>query len=138
MNEKLKYRVWSKEKKKFLTENLFLSKDGFLVDENFCAVRDCIIQKSTGRFDKNGRLIYAGDVLWDDWEKDFMRVYWDNGGYSVGVKGVVRYDLSELSSYDIEVRGNVFEGWTSPYQDVPVRNGFTRYENKNGVNDAEF
>ena len=138
MNEKLKYRVWSNEKKKFLTENLFLSKDGFLVDENFCAVCDCIIQKSTGRFDKNGRLIYAGDVLWDDWEKDFMRVYWDNGGYAVGVKGVVRYDLSELSSYDIEVRGNVFEGWTSPYQDVQVREGFTRYENKKGVNDAEF
>ena len=44
MNEKLKYHVWSKEKKKFLTENLFLSKDGLLVDENFCAVRDCIIQ----------------------------------------------------------------------------------------------
>ena len=137
MNEKLKYRVWSKEKKKFLTENLFLSKDGFLVDENFCAVRDCIIQKSTGRFDKNGRLIYAGDVLWDDWEKDFMHVYWDNGGYSVGVKGVVRYDLSELSSYDIEVRGNVFEGWNSPYQDAQVREGFTRYENKKGINDAE-
>ena len=96
MNEKLKFRVWSKDEKKFLTENLFLSKDGFLVAENFCEVKNCIIQKSTGRFDKNGRLIYAGDVLWDDWEKDFMSVYWDNGGYSVGVKGVVRYDLSEL------------------------------------------
>jgi hypothetical protein len=137
MNDKLKFRVWSLDEKRFLDGNFFINQNGVAYDDKMKPLKNCIIQKSTGRFDKNGYMIYAGDVLWDDWEKDFMRVYWDNGGYSVGVKGVVRYDLSELSSYDIEVRGNVFEGWTSPYQDVPVRNGFTRYENRNGVIDEK-
>lgn len=117
MTDKLKYRVYSKEHRKFLTEN------------------DCVVQRSTERFDKNGKLIYEGDVLWTDIENDFMRVHWDNGAYKVGSKDVAQYDLSELPSDEIEVRGNVFEGWTSPYQDVPLREGWTRYENRKGVSD---
>lgn len=136
MKETLEFRVWSKNEKKFLTENLFLTKDGFLVDENFCEIKNCVVQRSTGRVDKHGILIFEGDVLWDDYEKDFCRVYYDEGGFRVGT--IPHWQLNELSSYDEEIRGNIFEGWTSPYQDVPVREGWTRYENKTGVSDEEF
>jgi uncharacterized phage protein (TIGR01671 family) len=66
----MKFRVWSKNEKKFLdTDDCFLSGNGKLyvydnMDGNIIkAPNDVVIQQFTGLYDKNNNPIYEGDVV---------------------------------------------------------------------------
>ena len=130
MNDRCKFRIWDKERK-----NMFCPKD----KENDFIEIDCdgelhgydtclwvggvnsIPMQCTGLKDKNGTLIYEGDIIetlhldpvrrgnieWSDkylqWFIDFSRVYG---------KAEYNYYCEELcgfNSKDIEVIGNVYE-----------------------------
>ena len=66
------YRVYDKKKKKFITDNIFLTPDGELVESKkslfggkmtFVSENRYVYQKAIGLVDKNGKEVYIGDHL---------------------------------------------------------------------------
>lgn len=93
----MSYRVYDKKKKKFITDNIFLTPDGELVESKkslwgnkmtFVDQNRFVYQRYIGLEDKNSKLIYIGDYLEAQVAEDRI------------VKGVVAF-AEELSSYII-------------------------------------
>lgn len=91
------YRVYDKKKKKFITDNIFLTPEGELVESKkslfgdkltFVDENRYVYQKAIGLVDRNGKDIYIGDHLEANVEKDRT------------IKGLVIF-AKELSAYII-------------------------------------
>lgn len=91
------YRVYDKKKKKFITDNIFLTPDGELVESKkslfggkmtFVSENRYVYQKAIGLVDRNGKEIYIGDHLEAQVSKDRT------------VRGLVIF-AEELSAYII-------------------------------------
>lgn len=76
MNDRFKFRVWDKKEKRFIDHPqinpLFGCVCGY---EN--STYPLQIEQCTGRKDKNGKLIYEGDVI-KDWRGGVFMVVWLN------------------------------------------------------------
>ena len=68
----MSYRVFDKKKKKFITDNIFLTPDGELVESKkslwgnkitFVDGNRYVYQKSTELFDKDNKEVFVGDYL---------------------------------------------------------------------------
>jgi hypothetical protein len=78
--------------------------------ENPCELSaDTVVMMWTGRFDRNGREIYDGDIIRTVF--GIALVYWsrDSSAYMTNLRDLDMPELGALTDEMIEVIGNVFE-----------------------------
>lgn len=124
MNDRFKFRAWDKTENTYIEDAQFTYDDGceggvgsfrhysfrnLLEDEN------CIVEQCTGLKDKNGKLIYEGDVLKCVYSEIMQyRVYWEGRGYRMRVYGSDNKIVDDcpifVNAADVlEVIGNIHE-----------------------------
>lgn len=114
MNDRFKFRAWDKTENAYIEDAQFTYDDGceggvgsfrhysfrdLLEDKN------CIVEQCTGLKDKNGELIYEGDVILVEDNKCLVEWEKENARYNVTHYGEIAY----LNYNDIEVIGNMHE-----------------------------
>lgn len=117
MNDRFKFRVWDKCKNEILStqtfriyqepEFIYRSDDGYMYfsyDKDRYDIMQC-----TGLKDRNGKLIYEGDVLQENWHKYILE--WANGAYVIKdiKRGTSYMFTSGMCIHKSEVIGNIYE-----------------------------
>lgn len=109
MKDRFKFRAWQKSRKRYLYD--FEEDEYFgdaLIDD------DMVVEQCTGLKDKNGKLIYEGDILClaSETDKDEYVVNWyeHNAQLSLDVlNGRGQTDFDIIGSNYLDIIGNIHE-----------------------------
>ena len=118
MNNRFKFRAWDKINNEWLKYKIPMLdiKTGFLADffdRKEAFNRRYALEQCTGLKDKNGKLIYNGDIIKSPSNSNVLRVYQEDSGlwrcieYRVG--GRKELPLYQLCDYGVEICGNIHE-----------------------------
>ena len=111
MNDRFKFRIWWKKENRYRVDTHIIP-IGHLTD--FANSDEYVVEQCTGLKDKNGNLIYEGDVVYDSvYENNFV-VSWDNDrtGYILSANNTNHIDyLSKIliERHNLKIIGNIHE-----------------------------
>ena len=121
MSDRFKFRVWNKNTHSFTTGGAIKFGGLCFVDEEDFGIKlgehqECyIIEQCTGLKDKNGNLIYEGDIIKDRFGRKF-KVVWSQKDVMFDGRIIIydpeysdRYDFYEGATDDVEIIGNIHE-----------------------------
>lgn len=109
MNDRFKFRFWDKKEKEYFTCGKIDHKSGITKTYPYRTYEWCLEHKNiiaeqcTGLKDKNGKLIYEGDIILVEDNKCPIEWESENARYNVVGYGEIAY----LNYNDIEVIGNI-------------------------------
>ena len=110
MQDRFKFRAWDNQERYYIPDeetNFCHGMMEYWLDKEDCPL---VFEQCTGMKDKNGKLIYEGDIVEAyDYTIEHSQVVWDKGCYVLKSKDVAMYE--HLSSYEkkFKIIGNIHE-----------------------------
>lgn len=102
MNDRLKFRVWDKVSKRYFYLELKFGDNGYHPD----FITDPVFEQCTGLKDKNGNLIYEGDIIFDGYCNRIIK--W-GGWFWVAESNSANCPLDEFCINSSKIIGNIHE-----------------------------
>ena len=113
MNDRFKFRVWDKVFNRYWTDEEIKENAAWLLFPDNDNINNVEIEQCTGLRDKNGNLIYEGDIIFINGEK--WRVIWDDEDcafFFSNLKEVYHQPIFPdfyMGAEDFKVVGNIHE-----------------------------
>lgn len=105
-NDRFKFRVWDNDENEYLQEGALIdSRTGDIA--GYFPADQYTIEQCTGLTDKNGKLIYEGDVLLFNGSRN--PVYFDDGSFVILHSGSVFIPIKQKYTDVFEIIGNIHE-----------------------------
>lgn len=116
---RLRFRVWDKKEKKFVDYPVYFNlTNSEIVTELWYGYEiqvkeplqdsNYIVQQSTGLFDKNGKEIYEGDIIKNNYG-ELGHIKWSRGGFVYHEDGANFYLFSIGAGQPFEIVGNIYK-----------------------------
>lgn len=126
-----KFRAWFPDLKKMVSVDKidfyneviiydhFEENNGYILQSSSCPIKDCILMQSTGLTDKNGILIFEGDIVRFTFDfvscgetnhhDGYHMVYMDERGIGLQFKKLAWIDDGKNQIWNVERRGLFFK-----------------------------